>query len=280
MLQVGTAHARLGRLPPSPSGGVATEAAGFRLRRPVSRALAPEVSAVQMKTTALKATAGEAGADLVPTEALLAIAHEVHRTLLDGASYMFPALQSSTWAAIRMSFLSLIIWWAMVVLVAWRYRENKKCVVMAPHGVPSSPCQQDFSTWTSGPFDCLQDLKICFWAFLCPCIRWADNVDMVGIAGFWAGLSLFGCFLFFLHSLASAILLWFVASLFSMSFRHELRRRFGMECDSTDAYCADWALHCCCWPCTVAQEARHLEEAMKAGHMALAKPAASPMPAL
>lgn len=177
----------------------------------------------------------------------------------------FPSLRTTLGAVQGLVLVSILIWCTLVGCAARFYKSHKPRVMAL-----SSRPESDFNDWTSGPFDMLSDWKVCCWSCWCPCIRWADTMDMLGIVGFWVGLLVF-CGLFLLNAVPGGLLLWFVASLLWMSFRQQLRMKFDMEHNTFKTFMGDWSLYCCCFPCAIAQEARHIEEACRADHKATRK---------
>ncbi|CAK8986041.1 unnamed protein product [Durusdinium trenchii] len=51
--------------------------------------------------------------------------------------------------------------------------------------------KEKLSSWSSGPFDCFEDMNICCWTCWCPGVRWAGNMDMMGFLKFWPAFFLF-----------------------------------------------------------------------------------------
>jgi len=199
----------------------------------------------------------------------MAVLEVMHARISLVLEWVFPQFFAPTLlASVRLMVYSTAIWCTLVLVAAWRYKSRKRWPDPEQAGLLNS--DSDFKEWTSGPFECFQDIGICFWACMCPCIRWADNLEMVGVFRFWVGLSLFGNLLL-LNSLASGLLLWFTGALCWMAFRQQLRRRFDMESDSADTLFNDWALYCFCCPCAIAQEARHIEAASMVGHKAVVR---------
>lgn len=127
----------------------------------------------------------------------------------------------------------------------------------------------DFSKWTSGPFDCTQDPKICLWSFLCPCIRFADNVSMLGIMQYWLALALMSC-VWLLNGISGGMLIWCCSAFAWMLLRQKFRAKFDMEGQHEFSYMlGDYILYILCVPCAISQEARHIELAAKADHEAV-----------
>jgi len=171
-------------------------------------------------------------------------------------------ISRSTYAVAVVSYA--VLWSALVALVAFLYRRAKVWPSVDPEME-----HVDFTKFSSGPFDCLQDPKIFLWSFFCPCIRFADNTSMLGIVSFWLALAVMtGAWL--LNSLQGGVLLWAASSLAWMGFRQKFRQRFGMEGQGEWTYYAtDCLLYLACAPCTIAQEARQLELAARADHEAV-----------
>lgn len=189
----------------------------------------------------------------------------IHEELPASLVYAIPSLKTDIGAVFGLSLASFMIWCTLVVLTACLYRSHKSF----PQAVSSRP-EQDFNDWTSGPFEIHSDWKVCCWSCCCPCIRWADNMDMLGIMSFWVGLLIF-CVLVLLGTVPGGLLFWLVASLLWMSFRQQFRSKFDMEQNNLRSFLGDCMLYCCCWPCAIAQEARHIEEACRAAHKAVRK---------
>lgn len=188
--------------------------------------------------------------------------------------WVFPQFYAPTWlASVRLMVYSTAIWCSLILVTAWRYKSRKRWPDTEQKGLLHNDAE--FREWTSGPFDCLQDISVCFWACMCPCIRWADSLETAGILRFWVALAFFAN-LMLLNSIESGLLLWLVGALSWMAFRQQLRRRFGMESDTTGTLFNDWALYCFCCPCAIAQEARHVEAASRAGHKALVRKTSTP----
>jgi Cys-rich protein (TIGR01571 family) len=121
--------------------------------------------------------------------------------------------------------------------------------------------------WTSGPFDCTTDLTTCFWACCCTPVRWADTVSMAGLLQFWWAFAIFTLLLLFPLPIPVIHLLPFIVATF---YRQKLRELFKMQgYGEAQTVCGDCVLMTCCLPCAVAQEARHIDAAAKAGHEAL-----------
>lgn len=100
-----------------------------------------------------------------------------------------------------------------------------------------------------------KNLSICCWSCFCPCIRWADTISEMGYLRFPVALAIW-IFLCvgnsFLMGLGSLILIGLGAY-----FRIKLRASWGLQ-SNTAMDIFNW---CCCIPCVVAQEARHVERA-------------------
>lgn len=165
----------------------------------------------------------------------------------------------------------ILLWSTFVAFVAFLYQKAKVAPTVDPERGYT-----DFTKFSSGPFDCLQDPKICIWSFLCPCIRFADSVSMLGILGFWPALALMaGAWL--MNSLSGGLLIWAASALVWMVFRQKFRRSFSMDGQGDwKGYAGDCLLYFACAPCAIAQEARHVELAARADHEAVKIPLQPP----
>eukprot|EP00440_Ansanella_granifera_P012913 gb/GFBE01014027.1/.p1 GENE.gb/GFBE01014027.1/~~gb/GFBE01014027.1/.p1 ORF type:complete len:240 (+),score=67.70 gb/GFBE01014027.1/:1-720(+) len=130
--------------------------------------------------------------------------------------------------------------------------------------------EPDMQAWSSGPFDCFQNLPIAAWACCCPGVRWAGNLDQVKLLDFWPAFAIF----------LSLELIGMIPSLYASGllllgimvyYRNQMRRMFNMpNANAPMTVCGDCAFVCCCSCCAIAQEARHLEIACKINHEAVA----------
>lgn len=171
--------------------------------------------------------------------------------------------RDNTTCVIALAMLTILVQGILATLVAQFYLD----------GVRDRPEEDgaerkrlpDLGQWSSSlVLDWCQDPKICFWSCFCPCIRWADTLDTMGIMGFWSAFSL---------SVTTTLLTeityglsWWMLLLGLVYFRRRFRKKFKMD---TTTYCvqaADCLGLCCCLPCALAQEARHAQAALRAGH--------------
>mmetsp|Transcript_78018 Transcript_78018/g.129178 ORF Transcript_78018/g.129178 Transcript_78018/m.129178 type:complete len:327 (+) Transcript_78018:57-1037(+) len=124
--------------------------------------------------------------------------------------------------------------------------------------------EEDLKEWSSGHFDCLSEPAICCASCCCPCIRWADTMDMANIVAFWPAAFVF-LFLLVSNFWVPAFMLINIALL--TYGRQMLRKGFGMKEQTTArSLCGDCLYVSFCTPCAITQEARHVEKAAKVGH--------------
>lgn len=166
--------------------------------------------------------------------------------------------------------LTVSVWITLTGACAHLYIRHKRWPEPSPDADPEN-ADLEFQHFSSGVLDCSQDFRSCCWAAWCPCIRWADNMKMLGIVGYWIGTSLF-CSIVILSAFSGCVVLWCAASLLWMSYRQRLRQKFGMDHGSLRTYVVDYLLYCCCCQCAIAQETRHIEAAVRAGHVAVSEP--------
>merc|ERR1711879_1076166 len=90
---------------------------------------------------------------------------------------------------------------------------------------------------------------------------------MGGIMNFWAAFWLsMACIV--LTELTEG-LFWWLVLVGLVYFRHRLRKKFKMDTVGGLTHAADFFRFCFCLPCSVAQDARHVEDACKADHPAV-----------
>mmetsp|Transcript_10251 Transcript_10251/g.32481 ORF Transcript_10251/g.32481 Transcript_10251/m.32481 type:complete len:245 (+) Transcript_10251:2-736(+) len=182
---------------------------------------------------------------------------------LDGAKPLVVEGRDDTAQLIAFALFSIVVQAILGSLVAHAYIDTCRT---QPEVDPSKR-GTDLSKWSSGLFALWRDPKVCFCACLCPCVRWADNLHTLGIMSFWAAFWL---------SMACVVLMeltyglvWCFVLLGLVYFRHRLRRKFKMESGGFLIYAGDFGRYCCCMPCTIAQDARHIEEACRSNHSAV-----------
>lgn len=122
--------------------------------------------------------------------------------------------------------------------------------------------------WSSGYFDCFSDLRLCCLALCCPCIRWADTMDMANIIGYWPAAFAF----LFLMASNFWLPVFVLVNVALLTYgRQMLRKGFDMKDQATaKGICGDCLYVSFCTPCAIKQEAAHVEKAAKANHPLLA----------
>lgn len=127
----------------------------------------------------------------------------------------------------------------------------------------------DLSQWSSWLLcDLSTEPRILLASCFCPCLRWADNMHTMGIMSFWAAFWLSTACVFLTELTYGFFWLFVVLGL--TSFRQRLRKQFRMERHGTCCVqAADFFRYLCCLPCTLAQDARQVEDACRADHPAV-----------
>mmetsp|Transcript_26890 Transcript_26890/g.52675 ORF Transcript_26890/g.52675 Transcript_26890/m.52675 type:complete len:308 (+) Transcript_26890:69-992(+) len=110
--------------------------------------------------------------------------------------------------------------------------------------------------------DSCQDPSIACWSLWFPCIRWADTLDTLGIMNFWTAFWI--GFLALLLTEATYGFSWLLVVLGLAHWRMRVRKKLRVVSSGWFAWAADLAGFCCCLPCTLAQEARHVQSAFAA----------------
>lgn len=166
--------------------------------------------------------------------------------------------------AVAVVQLSSLVWLGLFLGFAAFYKWIKRW----PHVEPNFTERANMRVWSSGPFDCFQDLPICCWSCWCPLIRWADSVEMLGFMAFWVAIAIFLAIDFLTY--IGLGFFWLLAISILTYHRQKMRRSFNMDGQGEFCtYCGDCFLYLCCSPCAVAQEARHVEFAAMVDHEAV-----------
>jgi Cys-rich protein (TIGR01571 family) len=157
---------------------------------------------------------------------------------------------------------------AVLVLAVAFYRQKTKEVVVPDLRDNDGEKAETFETFHDTICNCCSDWNTCLWSFFCPCVRWAENQSAVGIVGFWAAVAII--LVLCGVDAVSGVAAWITIALVQMLFRQLFRRAFKMEGTGTCCSFFKYFLaYCFCGPCTIAQEARHVEAAALAGHEAV-----------
>lgn len=169
-------------------------------------------------------------------------------------------LYQSNFVVSALTFLIL----AMISALFALYYVNHKPRVFAAH--PSSEIFT-LSDWKASDIVCpgswLTEKQICLCSCCCPCIRWADTISMLGLMRFWSAFFIF-LIISYLHEISGGSLVWWLALVLLCTYeRQQIRKIFGMPRGTFGTIAADCCCYCWCLPCTIAQEARHVEKAVR-----------------
>jgi Cys-rich protein (TIGR01571 family) len=201
-----------------------------------------------------KSAAGKSSS--IASEVEAELESEVKKVESIETAYVMPQvnpLSQFTRDAMYYRFINAIFWLAVAII----YRLTK-----TPPKQDENPDTFDFSHWSSDSFDCCQDPAICCMATCCQGIRWSQTADMAGILKYWIAIA----FLFVMSVLLPLDIYVAMFAGLIIGGRSRLRQIYSMkgqgECGTI---CGDVILICFC-PCiSIAQEARHVEAAKKAG---------------
>jgi len=135
--------------------------------------------------------------------------------------------------------------------------------------------EADLTDWSSRKFACDEDCNIFCCAFWCPCFRWADTLDMVGLLSYWPAVGIMA-FILTVEPMLPALtdpLASIVALFCLLGYRLRLKRAFNFKEQREDfpTVCEECLFTFWCYPCSIAQEARHVKKAALVGSQVLVK---------
>lgn len=163
-------------------------------------------------------------------------------------------------------FVFAVIQLVLMVMLAVYYEQNRawpKPGDSAPEGA-AVPLDE----WSSDVCECWNDREACCWACWCPAIRWADNMSATKTLNYWAAFVVCAAPVLIIFGLY-CILLWLPAVLVMTWYRQRFRAAFGIKAFQAGTIANDCWQYCCCIPCAISQEIRHLQKASESGHPAL-----------
>lgn len=164
-------------------------------------------------------------------------------------------------------FISLLIWILLVAAVAY-FWHGREVVATDP-----DKTAEEFNDWKFRFCFCFEDPLVCLCACCCPAIRWAETISFVPeLLNFWPAFFIFMVLLALARFEVTMFMCVLILALMCTSYRQQLRNRFSMQ-EGGVTYLTDCLLYFFCMCCAIAQEARHVDEALKCGHEAVTCPA-------
>lgn len=179
--------------------------------------------------------------------------------------------------SLRKGFFSVLLWAVLTMLLGTFYHHEKPHPPkLDPEGVNVSLHDRerlDRHRWRFGLFEWTEVRSMCCFSFFCAPIRWADTMRMAGFMNYFSALALaVGLTVLGYMTLG----LGFVVLIgFCVHFRERMREKFDIR-----SRASDWlAFGFCPW-CSIAQEARQIEEAYLARHHSVRQEYTARQPAL
>lgn len=158
------------------------------------------------------------------------------------------------------------LWVIITASFAYLYHKNKEISQRDPTAMLNI---EEFREFKHGICSCFGAPDICLLSYLCPGIRWAQSIYVMGFVGFWVALALF-IGLDFLGTITGEVFVYIALAIILAYWRQEMRLAFNMRRQGGVTYVEDCMLYFWCLCCTVTQEARQVEDALKVGHPAVA----------
>ncbi|CAL4968605.1 unnamed protein product [Urochloa decumbens] len=116
-------------------------------------------------------------------------------------------------------------------------------------GVAMQITQAPVTPWSTGLFDCFDDVESCCVTMLCPCITFGQVAEIVDHGSTSCGASAA------LYTVIASFTGAGVACIYSCFYRSKLRAQYGLE----ESPCPDCFVHFCCEHCALCQEYRELK---------------------
>eukprot|EP00448_Togula_jolla_P009822 CAMPEP_0170601818 /NCGR_PEP_ID=MMETSP0224-20130122/18060_1 /TAXON_ID=285029 /ORGANISM="Togula jolla, Strain CCCM 725" /LENGTH=271 /DNA_ID=CAMNT_0010926615 /DNA_START=84 /DNA_END=899 /DNA_ORIENTATION=- len=157
------------------------------------------------------------------------------------------------------------IWVCLVLVVAVLYQKHRASL---PVDLKQAQAKTKEEGFKHGAFSCLEEPKVFAWSFFCGPVRWADNMQAVGLLAYWLAIAAYLAVAFG-DLITGGVIGWALVTAFFTYFRQALRKKFGLE-TSKEIILKDFGLWCCCAPCAITQETRHIEAAPKGAKADLA----------
>jgi len=158
-----------------------------------------------------------------------------------------------------------VSWFLTILLFAFFF---KRLAFYVPDVDPLKmhDASPSFTEWRHDLFDCCGEPVVCILACMFPSISLADNMTKTRSGAFFATVIVSA---FIIASNFMVIILpWFAFAMYCTFQRQKLRAAFEMELvdNSIGMDCLSYVF---CNPCTLTQDARHIQEAAEAGHLAI-----------
>ncbi|GMH15772.1 hypothetical protein Nepgr_017613 [Nepenthes gracilis] len=119
---------------------------------------------------------------------------------------------------------------------------------------PNSHYQPPLGQWSTGLCACFDDLPICLTTYICPCITFGRNAEIIdkGASSCCGSGVLYGL-LCCLTAVTGGIC--YCNWLYSCTYRSKIKQQYGIPAGC----CEDCCVHFCCEFCAVCQESRELQ---------------------
>lgn len=164
----------------------------------------------------------------------------------------------------RTSIITVFLWAALTSLVGvFYYQEKAHPPRLDPEGVNVSLHDRDRLNrrrWRFGLFECCDAPSLCLFSFLCAPVRWADTMRMIGFLNYFSALGLVIALTligFLTFGMGFIVLIGVM-----VMYRQQLQAKFNIRANASK----DLPSFIFCPWCSIAQEARQVEEAYLARH--------------
>jgi len=156
------------------------------------------------------------------------------------------------------------VFWIYIILAVNAAIIYKQCLKPVPLSDVSYLPRDGFSDdlWSLS-----SSFPICVSSCCCPCIRWSHTTSLLEWHYFylavaaWLMFAIIDIFLMACGIQSGGVICFICITVMGIYYRRKMRRHFTLPTTCTSIF-QDVLAWCCCMPCAIAQEARHVERSL------------------
>eukprot|EP00927_Polykrikos_kofoidii_P065246 TRINITY_DN61028_c0_g1_i1.p1 TRINITY_DN61028_c0_g1~~TRINITY_DN61028_c0_g1_i1.p1 ORF type:complete len:414 (-),score=55.69 TRINITY_DN61028_c0_g1_i1:90-1331(-) len=172
----------------------------------------------------------------------------------------------NAWASF---FSSSLMWGLPTCLVAFLCFHTK---TYPPEIFDPSAQPMKDGEWAFGLFSCFDDMPLSLFTLCCSTISWAETMHLARLMDFWLAF-----FVVLTLTIIRSAPIGNIAPITQVALvvlcvvmRQRIRAMFYIRNGELDILAQDFCAYCCCFCCSIVQEARQLKEAYRTRHESVA----------